>query len=110
MSTRTIVRSLRPLGTNFPFWVRVYLVKCVGVEPLGGMVLEPAHPEDAGSLGMGDALAVGVQLDVIADAPTEGAGRVLHNRQFHFLFPFHRLIWPSEPDGMTNAQPSARPL
>src|SRR5215467_13657595 len=35
MSTRTIVRSLRPLGMNFPFWVRVYLVKCRGWHSAG---------------------------------------------------------------------------
>ena len=35
MSTRTIVRSLRPLGTNLPFWVSVYLVKCRGWHSAG---------------------------------------------------------------------------
>jgi len=28
-----MVRPLRPLGTNLPFWVRVYLVKCAGGIP-----------------------------------------------------------------------------
>ena len=35
MSTRTIVRPLRPLGTNLPFWVSVYLVKCRGWHSAG---------------------------------------------------------------------------
>ena len=35
MSTRTIVRPLRPLGTNLPFCVRVYLVKCLGWHSAG---------------------------------------------------------------------------
>ena len=37
--------------------------------------------EDAGALGLDDALAVGVQLDVVADAAAEGAGGVLHDGQ-----------------------------
>ena len=52
----------------------------VGVEPLGGVVLEPRLAEDAGRLGLDDPLAVGVQLDVVADAPAERAGRVLRPR------------------------------
>ena len=35
MSTRTMVRPLRPSGTNLPFWVRVYLVKCRGWHSAG---------------------------------------------------------------------------
>ena len=35
MSTRTIVRPLRPWGTNRPFWVSVYLVKCRGWHSAG---------------------------------------------------------------------------
>ncbi len=35
MSTRTIVRPLRPLGTNLPFCVRVYLVKWRGWHSAG---------------------------------------------------------------------------
>ena len=35
MSTRTIVRPLRPLGTNLPFWVSVYFVKCRGWHSAG---------------------------------------------------------------------------
>ena len=35
MSTRTIVRPLRPCGTNLPFWVSVYLVKCRGWHSAG---------------------------------------------------------------------------
>ena len=65
--------------------------------------------EDAGALGLDDAFAVGVQLDVVADAAAEGAGRVLDNRQAPSLVSLYRLIWPSEPDGMTNVQPSSRP-
>ncbi len=35
MSTRTIVRPLRPSGTNFPFCMIVYLVKCRGWHSAG---------------------------------------------------------------------------
>ena len=35
ISTSTIVRPLRPLGTNFPFCVSVYLVKCRGWHSAG---------------------------------------------------------------------------
>ena len=35
MSTRTIVRSLRPLGRNFPFCISVYFVKCRGWHSAG---------------------------------------------------------------------------
>ena len=55
----------------------------VGVEPLGGVVLEPRLAEDAGALRLDDALVVGVQFDVVAHAPAEGAGGVLGNGQFH---------------------------
>ena len=47
------------------------------------MVLEPGLAEAAGVLGLDDPLAVGVQLDVVADAAAERAGRVLHDRQAH---------------------------
>ena len=55
----------------------------VGVEALGGVVFEPRLPEDAGALGFGDAHAVGVQLDVVADAAAEGARRVFDDREGH---------------------------
>jgi len=35
MSTSTIVRPLRPFGTNFPFCVSVYFVKCRGWHSAG---------------------------------------------------------------------------
>src|SRR5204862_1160014 len=35
MSTRIIVRPLRPFGTNLPFWVSVYFVKCRGWHSAG---------------------------------------------------------------------------
>ena len=59
----------------------------VGIQPFGGVVLEPARAEDAGRLGVGNPLAVGVQFDVVADAPAERAGRVLHNVQLHRCLP-----------------------
>src|SRR5262249_40919907 len=46
-----------------------------------------ADPQDAGGLGVGDALAVGMQFDVVADATAERAGRVLHNGQLHVPVP-----------------------
>ena len=35
MSTRTIVRPLRPFGTNFPFGISAYFVKCRGWHSAG---------------------------------------------------------------------------
>ena len=35
MSTRTMNRPLRPCGTNLPFWVSVYFVKCRGWHSAG---------------------------------------------------------------------------
>jgi hypothetical protein len=46
-------------------------------------VLEPGFPETAGVLGFDDAIAVGVQLDVVTDTAAEGARRVFHNGQAH---------------------------
>ena len=43
MSTRTIVRPLRPSGTNLPFWVSVYFVKCRGMAL--GRVAAPVDDE-----------------------------------------------------------------
>ena len=56
-------------------------------------------------------IAVGVQLDVVAHAAAERAGGVLRRRSSSMLRSpcFIASIWPSEPDGMTNVQPSARP-
>src|SRR5579872_2188403 len=51
------------------------------------MILEPTHSQDAGGLGVGDALAVAVQFNVVADATAEGAGRVFRHGQFHSLSP-----------------------
>jgi hypothetical protein len=59
---------------------------------------------------MGDSLPVGVQLDIITNASAKRARGVLHDGQFHPRSPLYRWIWPSEPDGMTNVQPSALPL
>jgi hypothetical protein len=35
MSTRTMYRPFRPWGTNLPFWVSVYFVKCRGWHSAG---------------------------------------------------------------------------
>src|SRR5262249_45892871 len=84
----------------------------VGIEPFHRVVLEPAHPQHAGGLGMRDLLGVGVQLDVVAHAAAEGAGGVLDGRQFHSSpSPYcYRRTSPSGPDETVNVQPSARPL
>src|SRR5262249_29740055 len=59
----------------------------VRVQALGGVVLEPRLAEDAGPLGLGKPLAVGVELDVVADAAAEGTRRVLDYGQVHYLAP-----------------------
>src|SRR5437867_1768703 len=78
-------------------------------QTLRGVVLEPGLSETAGVLGLDDSIAVGVQLDVVTDAATEGARGVVHNVEAHFVL-YRSDDWrPPEPGGMTNAQPSSRP-
>jgi hypothetical protein len=57
----------------------------VGEEVFGRVVAKPRLAENAGILGLGDAHAVGVQLNVVADAPAEGTRRVLDNRKVHVV-------------------------
>src|SRR5437899_440564 len=53
-------------------------------------MLEPGLPETAGTFSLDDPLALGMQLNVIANATTEGTGCVLHNGQAHFAPHFIR--------------------
>jgi hypothetical protein len=57
----------------------------IGVQPFCRVVLEPTYSQNAGILGMRDALGIGVQLNIITDATAKRASRVLHNVQFHRL-------------------------
>src|SRR5262249_1178425 len=68
-------------------------------------VAEPGLAEATGVLGFDDALAFGVQFDIVTDAPAEGAGRVLHDGQAHRV---HSAFCP-DPGGMVNIHPSSRP-
>lgn len=54
-----------------------------GKQSLGRVVAEPGFAENAGILGFRDALTVGVQLDVVADAAAESARRILDHSQAH---------------------------
>jgi hypothetical protein len=56
-------------------------------------------------LGLDDAVALGVQFNIVADATAKSAGRVLHHRQVHSL---PRFDSPG-PGGTVNVQPNARP-
>src|SRR5262249_15953618 len=55
----------------------------VGKRPLRSVVLEPRIAKAAGVLRLENALAIGVQLDVVAHASAKGTGRVLDNVQRH---------------------------
>ncbi len=72
------------------------------------MILEPGFAQAASIFGLGDALAIGVQLDIVTDAAAKGAGGVFDHGQAHAFLPCS-LLAPSEPDGMTNVQPSSLP-
>ena len=79
------IRPVQNVGRRFDSLVdRHWLAvdKCVGIKPLGRVVLEPRFPQDAGSLGLDNTLGVGVQLDIVADATAKGTGCILHDRQF----------------------------
>src|SRR5262245_34460802 len=77
-------------------------------QPLRGVVLEPGITQAAGILALDDAVPFGVQLDVVAHAAAEGAGRVLHYGEAHAGFSSGPSSRP-EPGGTTKVQPSSRP-
>jgi hypothetical protein len=56
--------------------------QCVGIETFGGMVAEPRLAETARMLRLGDPLAIGVQLDIVANASAKGTCRILDYGQF----------------------------
>jgi hypothetical protein len=51
------------------------------------MVAEPGFAEAARALGFDDAVTVGVQLDIIANAAAKGARGVLDDLQAHYMCP-----------------------
>jgi hypothetical protein len=85
----------------------------VGIEMLGRVVLEPRFAEAARSLGLGDALAVGMQLDVVAHASAKSTCGILDNGQAHEISvrvqKNQRCCDSPEPGGTRNVQPSSRP-
>jgi hypothetical protein len=79
---------------------------------LSRVIEEPGLAQHAGPLGFDDPLFVGVQLNIIADAPAEGAGGVVDNREIHGVSValLSTYFVSSEPDeGMVNVQPRALP-
>src|SRR5262249_31904708 len=52
------------------------------------MIAEPGVAENASSLGFGDALTVGMQLDIVTNAAAKSTRRVLNNRKTHLLSRF----------------------
>src|SRR5262249_26045630 len=72
------------------------------------MIAKPGLAENTSVLGLGDGLAVCVQLDFIAHTTRERAGGALDYCQTHFFFPLPSFS-PSARDGRTNVQPSSRP-
>src|SRR5262249_22554117 len=72
---------------------RLALDQSIGKQTLSRVVLEPGIAEHASALGFGDALAVGMQLDIVTNTAAKGARRVLYNRKTHVLSLFTRSCW-----------------
>ncbi len=55
----------------------------VGIFVLGRMIEKPSFAEHAGTLGLVNLRVIGMQLDIVADTATEGAGCMIDDFQIH---------------------------
>src|SRR5438067_9909730 len=64
---------------------RLPVDQCLREEALGGVMLEPRFTKTAGVLRLDDTLAVGVQLDIVADATAERTRGILYDGEAHWI-------------------------